>query len=885
MNELSAQYDPKSIEAKWYAAWENAGAFTAPQKPTAKGSYCIVIPPPNVTGVLHMGHALNNTLQDILTRWKRMQGYATLWQPGTDHAGIATQNVVEKEVWKTEKKRRQEIGREALVERIWKWKHEYGDRILNQLKALGSSCDWSRTRFTLDEGLNKAVRECFVKLYQEKLIYRGKYIVNWCPRCHTALADDEVEHEESKGQIWHIRYPRAHGKGHITVATTRPETLLGDVAVAVNPKDERYASLIGQSVKLPETNREIPIIADDYVDASFGSGAVKITPAHDPNDFQVGLRHNLPQINVMNADASMNDEAGKNYAGLSREDCRKKLLVALEAQGLLEKVEEHSNSVGHCYRCDTRIEPWLSDQWFVKMRPLAELAMKASKDKKVTFHPERWESFYLSWLENVRDWCISRQIWWGHRIPVWYKKGEDRTNPENWHVSVAGPTDAQNWEQDDDVLDTWFSSALWPFSTLGWPEKTEELKTYYPTSTLSTDRGIIYFWVARMVMMGMKLMNDVPFRDVYIHGTILDEQGRKMSKSLGNGIDPLDLIEKYGADAVRFSLVLLTTEGQDLKLSESKFEMGRNFCNKLWNASRFVMMNSQDLPGNAFPTEQLSAADAWILSRLAECKKTALNALDHFQFMHAGQSLYQFAWNDFCDWYLEAAKLTLNSSNAAEKSATQQTLRYVLSELLKLLHPFMPFVTEEIWASLGNQQMLISTEYPDCDQKVSTEQALQFSKFVQEPVENFRKIRGESQVQPGKKLPQSFAIYANSADVAAAQKLVAYVQHLAKTEQHQALTKAQKPESCAKAAVAAGEFAEYFVPLAGLIDVTAERARLQKEIVRAEALANSVQNKLSNEQFVSNAPAAVIEKEKAKLAEAEKLKTSSQEALERLASL
>ena len=544
------------MEPKWYAAWEKAKSFHAPD--TADKHYCIVIPPPNITGALHMGHGLNNILQDVLIRYKRMDEYAALWQPGTDHAGIATQNVVEREVLKSEGKTRHQVGRKALIERIWKWREEYGDRILTQLRALGASCDWERTRFTLDEGLSKAVRECFVRLYDEGLIYRGKYIVNWCPRCHTALADDEVDHKDEKGHLWHIKYPMAEGSGFVTVATTRPETMLGDTAVAVNPKDERYTHLIGKMLHLPETGRQIPIVADDFVDASFGTGCVKVTPAHDPNDFQIGERHNLPRINVMNEDATMNADAGAKYEGLSRDECRKKLVEELEKQGLMERTEEHDHAVGHCYRCHTTIEPYLSDQWFVRMRELAGKAIEIQEDekKKIRFHPERWESFYLQWLENARDWCISRQIWWGHRIPVWYcENGGEHPCPPI--VSRETPTKCPrcggtDLVQDEDVLDTWFSSALWPFSTLGWPDETPALSTYYPTSTLVTDRGIIYFWVARMVMMGLKMMGEVPFSDVYIHGTILDETGRKMSKSLGNGIDPLEVIEKYGADAMRF---------------------------------------------------------------------------------------------------------------------------------------------------------------------------------------------------------------------------------------------------------------------------------------------------------------------------------------------
>lgn len=890
---MEKAYEPKTVESKWYSFWESAGHFHAPDSPKKK-TYCIVIPPPNVTGALHMGHALNNTLQDILIRWKRMQGFATLWQPGTDHAGIATQNVVERELLKAEKKRRHDIGREALIERIWKWKEQYGNRILDQLKRMGCSCDWQRTRFTLDEGLSQAVRECFVRLYDEGLIYRGKYIVNWCPRCQTALADDEVDHKDEKGHLWHIKYPFKDSKGFITVATTRPETILGDTAVAVNPKDERYTALIGKMVRLPETGRDIPIIADDFVDSKFGTGAVKVTPAHDPNDFQIGERHNLPRINIMNSDATMSSEAGEEYKGLKRDECREKIVEALEKSGLLEKIEDHSHAVGHCYRCKTTIEPWLSDQWFVKMRPLAEAAIRASEEGKIKFHPARWESFYMQWLENARDWCISRQIWWGHRIPVWYCQNPSfvvrrssfekqiLTNHESRTTnheprSLCPPIVARetpkkcphcgctNLVQDEDVLDTWFSSSLWPFSTLGWPQKTDTLKAYYPTNTLSTARDIIYFWVARMVMMGLKLMGEVPFTDVYIHGTILDASGRRMSKSLGNGIDPIDIIEKYGADAMRFSLVVLSTEGQDLKLSESKFEMGRNFCNKLWNAARFVMMNCEHVKETK--DRELSIADRWILHRMQETINSVNSELTNFHFSVAAQTLYQFVWNDFCDWYLEAAKLGLNSTDENQKAAAIFTLKDVLSGVLKLLHPFLPFITEELWSNINREaDPLIVSQYPAEGKAQYLEDAKAFEMAVIEPVEAIRNIRGESNVPPAKRIPK---VYSGTKDKLLLKIDTAkYVEYLSRVDKFEMFVAGKEPEETKKSATSVREHQTIYVPLAGLIDVTMETARLEKEMGRVQMEIASVEKKLANSSFVNNAPGEIVAKEREKLKDA-----------------
>ncbi len=881
---LAKTYDPKDVEGKWYRAWEEKGLFSVPDTPD-KPAFCIMIPPPNVTGELHMGHALNNTLQDILIRWKRMAGFAALWQPGTDHAGIATQNVVERELLEKEGKRRHDIGREALIAKIWKWREEYGDRILTQLKALGASCDWRRTRFTLDEGLSRAVRECFVRLYDKGLIYKGKYIVNWCPRCRTALADDEVDHKDTKGHLWHIKYPYKDSKGHVTVATTRPETMLGDTAVAVNPKDERYKSLVGKMLHLPETGREIPVIADDFVDMAFGTGAVKVTPAHDPNDFQIGERHNLPRINVMNEDATMNDDAGKKYVGLNRDEARTKLVAELNQQGLIEKIEDHQHAVGHCYRCHTAIEPWLSDQWFVRMRPLAESAMRATEEGKVAFHPDRWEAFYLQWLENARDWCISRQIWWGHRIPVWYcMKGGERTECPPI-VSREDPTECPHCknttlQRDDDVLDTWFSSALWPFSTLGWPEETPTLKSYYPTDVLVTDRGIIYFWVARMVMMGLENMEDVPFSHVYIHGTILDELGRKMSKSLGNGIDPLEIIDKYGADAMRFSLVVLSTEGQDLKLSESKFEMGRNFCNKLWNASRFALMNlAVDTPAEP-PHEGLSLADKWMLNRLQHVVSRTTKKLEAFRFNDAAQGLYAFTWNDLCDWYVEAIKPVLyEEKDEAKKKATLATLKYVLSMTLKLLHPFLPFITEEIWSHLhGDESYLMVQGYPTPSKVVHYEKDAGDFAMIKEIVEAIRNIRGEHGVKPAQKISAISGVTFYETVTAHNN----YIMNLAKLDSHQVFKAGEEPPETKKAATAVIKGGTVYVPYSGLIDVAAEKERLTKEIDKTKTNAAKIEAKVTNKSFTSKAPAVIVEKERAKLTEAKEALAKLEDALKKL---
>ena len=891
-------YEPAEVEKKWYQFWLEQKLFHAPDV-SKKKSYSIVIPPPNVTGALHMGHALNNTLQDILIRWKRMQGFSALWMPGTDHAGIATQNVVERELKKSEGKTRHDLGREGLIRRIWQWKEQYGNRILDQLKGLGASCDWDRTRFTLDEGLSHAVRECFVTLYNCGLIYRGKYIVHWCPRCQTALADDEVEHEERKTSLWHLRYPfltedrgqkPENRKLFLVVATTRPETMLGDTAVAVNPKDKRYKNFVGKKLLLPEVGREIPVIADNFVDQKFGTGCVKVTPAHDPNDFQMGLRHDLPQINVMNGDGTMSDAVPEKYRGLTREECRKKIVEAFEAQGLLEKIEDHTNSVGHCYRCNTVVEPWLSDQWFVKMKPLAQKAMAATRQKKVQFFPKRWEKFYLQWLHDVRDWCISRQIWWGHRIPVWYcctlvrsyartlvPNHQSTSVPEYQRticppiVAMETPTKCpqcggKNLKQDEDVLDTWFSSGLWPFSTFGWPEKTKALQTYYPTSTLVTDRGIIFFWVARMVMMGMELVKKVPFRHVYINGTVLDIHGRKMSKSHPETcIDPMDVIQKYGADAVRYSLVLLATEGQDLKLSEDRFEMGKHFCNKLWNASRFAMMNlnQRSAVSGQQLEKKLTLADQWILNRLQHTVNTIHEALENYQFHVAGQALYRFVWNEFCDWYLEWIKPFVQKNEA-----TQETLRNVLESILRLGHPFLPFITEEIWQALRavssdtkNGPSIMTSAYPKPQKKILFFDAVRPAEIIQEIVTALRNLRAERGVKPGQKIP-AFLFVSNSKMRCVLRENEEIVYRLAQVEK---LIWLEKKEAREKCAVVITKHAEIQVPFSGLFNAEEERSRLLKEMEKTELEEKSIEGKLSNENFVQRAPKEIVEKERERL--------------------
>ncbi|MBU6391486.1 MAG: valine--tRNA ligase [Planctomycetes bacterium] len=883
---LPTQYNPKETEDKWYRLWEEKGFFHSVPDPS-KQPYTIVIPPPNVTGALHMGHALNNIIQDILIRWRRMQGYNALWMPGTDHAGIATQNVVEREL-ATKHVKREHMGRERFIEEVWKWKNQYGSTIITQLKKLGSSCDWVRERFTMDEGLSVAVKETFVRLFERGLIYKGKYIINWCPRCCTALADDEVEHEEHEGHLWHIKYPFKDAPHlFVVVATTRPETMLGDVAVAVNPKDERYQDMIGEILTLPIVGRELPIIADDFVDPSFGTGAVKVTPAHDPNDFEIGKRHNLTPISVMLDNGTMNAQAG-DYEGMDRFECREALVEELKLKKYIELVTPHKYSIGHCYRCHTVIEPYISNQWFVKMRPLADAAIQATHKKSITFFPERWEKVYLSWLENVRDWCISRQIWWGHRIPAWYCQECGAINVARDVPKKCSKCNSKTLKQDEDVLDTWFSSALWPFSTMGWPKETPELKYYYPTSTLVTDRGIIYFWVARMVMMGLEMMQEVPFSNVYIHGTILDEQGRKMSKSLGNGIDPLLMIDQYGADAVRFSIIVLTTEGQDIKLSESKFEMGRNFTNKLWNAARFIMMNLEEEHPKEIKlgTTDYQFEDRWILSRLNATIESCTAYLEQFKFNEAAMRVYDFTWHSFCDWYLEIVKMRLYEPvSPRDKKVAQTVLADAFNQILHLLHPFVPFITEELWQNLKNVvsenkitmqdgmrcESLICDPWPKTNKIYENHAAEKTMVILQDVIRAIRNIRSKMNIKEKQKLNAIISISEDGEydlkNHSCLLKRMANVEHL------------EIGKSLAKPANSACEVIgqiQAFVPLAGIIDPIAEKERQSKNLKQLEDHLKVVQSKLQNDNFVARAPAHVVameqNREKELLEQIEKIK-------------
>ncbi|MCX7920151.1 MAG: valine--tRNA ligase [bacterium] len=858
---LTTKYDPKSTEAKWYQFWVDKGYFHADEH-SDKPPYVIVIPPPNITGILHIGHAFNNTLQDVLIRWKRMQGFNTLWLPGTDHASIATHNVIERKL-KEQGKSRQDIGREEFLKLAWEWKEQYGGTIINQLKKLGCSCDWSRTRFTMDEGLSRAVREVFVRLYEEGLIYRGNYIINWCPRCHTALSDDEVEHKETKGYLYYIKYP-VHGTNRfITVATTRPETMLGDTAVAVHPNDERYQDLIGKTAILPLLKRPIPIIADDYVDPKFGTGALKITPAHDPNDFQVGLKHRLLQINVFTTTGMINDN-GVQYAGLDRYAARKKVVEDLKAEGLLEKTEDYLHQVGHCYRCHTTIEPYLSLQWFVKMRPLAEPAIAAVKQGRIRFYPESWTTTYYHWMENVRDWCISRQLWWGHRIPVWYcdtcgNETVTRTDP-----TVCVHCGSGLITQDPDILDTWFSSALWPFSTLGWPEETKDLKVFYPTSVLVTAYDIIFFWVARMIIMGLKFRNDVPFRDVYIHALVRDATGRKMSKSLGNAIDPLEVMEQQGTDAVRFTLCALAAQGRNINLSEERIEGYRNFANKIWNASRLVLMNldeKSEIRNTKSEMDKLSLADRWIRSRLNTTAKKVDEGLTDYEFDKAAHALYQFIWHEYCDWYLELIKPRLRGTNE-EKNTALSVAIYVFDNTLRLLHPFMPFITEEIWQQLPikkETESIMIADWCRYDMNLVDAAAETHMDILMRVVVSIRNIRSEMNIPPAMK--SEVLIQSNNA---AKRNLLHQYAHYIKTlvpiSELQITEQVSLPKTVSTAIV---DDIDVYIPMPTEL-IETERKRLQTEIDKLKKEIAFVENKLKNESFIHRAPAAVVQKEKDK---------------------
>jgi len=857
MAELSKTYEAKDVEEKWYQKWMADGRF---HNESANGGdpFCIVIPPPNVTGILHMGHALNNNIQDVLTRVARMQGKNTVWVPGTDHAGIATQNVVERAL-KKEGKSRDDLGREKFLERVWEWKEQYGGTIQNQLKKLGASCDWDRERFTMDEGLSDAVLEMFCRLYDKGLIYRGSRIINWCPRCETALSDEESEHIEVEGALYHLKYAIKGRKQKIVVATTRPETMLGDTAVAVNPRDERYQDLIGEMVVLPILNREIPIIADDYVDPEFGTGLVKVTPAHDPNDFEMGLRHDLPQINVMTDTGIMNEHAGP-YEGLDRFECRKQLMEDLKSGGLVEKVDTHLHAVGHCYRCDTVVEPRLSPQWFVKMKPLARPAIEAVHDGRIKFVPERWSKTYMGWMENIRDWCISRQIWWGHRIPIFYC---DDCGHE-WASKVAESScpkcSSTNIRQDEDVLDTWFSSWLWPFSVFGWPEKNEDLKFYYPSATLSTASEIIFFWVARMVMAGFEVMGDIPFDTVYIHGTVRDDQGRKMSKSLGNSIDPLDIIEKYSSDALRFSLLMITATGQDVYISDEKFEIGRNFGTKIWNAARFMEMHSSDFDVRdlAFSQDHLTPDDQHLLAKLNEAIASVNDNLQRYRFNDATLALYDFFWHSYCDWYLEYAKPILYKGSPEEKKHTLQIMHFSFSTALKLLHPFMPFITEELWHGMGYnhaEESIMIAAWPEKSiAKGIDPKIVKYVDGKHDLIRVGRILRAEYNLT--NKQEARFCVRPVNAGYA---------------EQIEAdkgsIIAALKAESidvavdfAPKGAMPSGisTLGAVYMSIEGLVDVDAEIEKLMSELAEVNGHLANVKKKLGNPNFVNKAPRDVV---------------------------
>lgn len=902
MSEIPKAFNPHEAESKWYSYWEDNGFFRASVK-AGKKHYTIVIPPPNITGILTMGHVLNNTLQDVFIRWKRMEGYETLWMPGTDHAGIATQNVVEKSLAK-EGKTRHDLGREKFIEKVWQWREQYGHTIIKQLKKLGTSCDWNRERFTMDEGLSEAVQEIFIRLYKKGLIYRGKYIINWCPKDHTAISDDEVNFAEQSGSLWYIKYPIIGSNDYATVATTRPETMLGDTAVAVNPNDKRFQHLIGKKVLLPLSDREIPIIADEIVDPEFGTGMVKVTPAHDPNDYWIAQRYNehtnasdqMPFINIFDISARTNDNVPQKYRGLDRYEARKLVVKDLDSSGLLIKVDVYTNNIGRCYRCDTVIEPYLSDQWFVKMKPLAQPALQAVTEGYIHFHPDRWTKTYEHWMNNIRDWCISRQLWWGHRIPVWYCVGDAECKLECKEpiVSKSAPDKcphcgSTNLRQDEDVLDTWFSSWLWPFSTLGWPNDNKELRYFYPTDTLVTAPDIIFFWVARMVMAGIEVMGEIPqvdgtprlsieqkipFKDVYFTSLIRDMQGRKMSKSLGNSPDPLDVISEFGADALRFTVLYLAPLGQDVLYSNEKCEIGRNFANKIWNAGRFLLMNKSQLAENFSPTADssqkisdlhLDLADRWILSRLNSTISELTSALNSFDINIATKMLYDFLWHDFCDWYVEMIKGRLYGTESDEiKSIILDRAISIFDEALRSLHPFMPFVTEELWQHLSKRpdgSSIMVSPFPKSDQNWIDKNTELEMQYVQNAINSIRNIRGELTVPPSKEISLILK-FTDKTKEDIIKRYQKYFQRLARVNNITSSHDGTKPNQAASAVVAGGEI---FIPLEGIIDTTVEKERIEKELKHIETMIQGIENKLSNDNFVSRAPKDVVEKERMKL--------------------
>ncbi len=849
--ELPKVYEPQQVENEIYKMWEDGGYFRPSEKADAK-PFTIVMPPPNVTGQLHMGHAMDATLQDTLIRFKRMQGYSALWLPGVDHAGIATQIKVEEELRK-EGLTRYDLGREKFLERVWDWKHKYGNRIVEQQKKLGASCDWERARFTMDAGCSNAVREVFVSLYEKGLIYKGSRIINWCPNCVTALSDAEVEYVDKPGHLWHIRYPLADGSGDVVVATTRPETMLGDTGVCVNPNDDRYTHIVGKSVILPLVNKEIPVVADDYAEMEFGTGCVKMTPAHDPNDFEVGLRHNLEVIRVLDDNGVINSYGGK-YEGMDRYDARKAIVADLEAQGYLVKVEDHAHNVGTCYRCHKDVEPIISAQWFVKMKPLAEEAIRVVKEGQTRFVPDRFSKTYLNWMENVRDWCISRQLWWGHQIPAW-------TCAECGHITVSredackcSKCGSTNIERDPDVLDTWFSSALWPFETLGWPEKTADLEKFYPTDVLVTGYDIIFFWVARMIFPGCEHLKQTPFHTVLIHGLVRDDKGRKMSKSLGNGIDPLEMIEKFGCDALRMNMVMGNSPGNDMRFYVERCEAMRNFANKLWNASRYVLMNLGEDAKNELPdTKDLTIADKWVLSKLNDLTAEVTTNLEKYEMGIAVQKVYDFLWDTYCDWYIELTKARLYSEDAAQKQTALQVLVYVLDQTLRLLHPFMPFITEEIWQSLPHEgDALITAQWPQVRAELQFKTEEEQMESVMEAIRAIRNRRAEMNVPPSKKA----ALYVLTAKPEIYTEGEGFMQRLAYADQITMLDK--EPENLDGLVCCTTGTAKLYIPMGQLVDVAKELERISKELEKAQKNLQGLEAKLSNENFTSRAPEAVV---------------------------
>ena len=862
--ELSKVYDPHEVEERIYQQWEENKCF-AGVRDAKKKSYTIVMPPPNVTGQLHMGHAMDCTLQDILIRFKRMEGYAALWVPGTDHAGIATQIKVEEELRVKEGLTRYDLGREKFLERVWDWKHKYGDRIVAQQKKMGASCDWDRARFTMDEGCSKAVRETFCELYEKGLIYKGSRIINWCPHCVTALSDAEVEYVDKPGHLWHMRYPLTDGSGYLVVATTRPETMMGDTGVAVNPNDERYKDLVGKTCILPIMNREIPIVADDYVEMDFGTGCVKMTPAHDPNDFEVGLRHNLETIRVLDDNGVVNANGGK-YEGMDRYECRKAVVADLKEMGLLEKEEPYSHNVGTCYRCHNDVEPIISAQWFVKMAPLAKEAIRVVEEGETKFVPDRFSKTYLNWMENVHDWCISRQLWWGHQIPVWYCDDCGHMTVPRTDPTVCEKCGSAHIHRDPDVLDTWFSSALWPFSTLGWPDNTDDLKYFYPTSTLVTGYDIIFFWVARMIFSGLEQMSHVPFDTVLIHGLVRDEQGRKMSKSLGNGIDPLEVIDQYGADALRFSLCMGISPGNDTRYSTTKLEFARNFANKVWNASRFVLMNLDGVETLEGKTLQLP--DQWILSRYHECAQEVTAHFDECEFGLAAQKIYDFAWSEFCDWYIEMAKPRLYGEDEAQKANVRAILVHVLKNSMKLLHPFMPFITEDIYTRLpGSEETIMLSAWPKADAAFSFPAEAAAADGLMDMVRAIRNVRAEMNVPPAKRA--HVTIVTNAANEAACRAAAPYLNKLAGAST--VSVQLDKSGIDRNAVSVVSTLGEAFMPMNELIDIAKELDRLAKDRKHWQSEVSRAEGKLNNQGFLAKAPEKVVEEERSKLEKAKEM--------------